>query len=41
MLLRNTRKTERAPRRQSFVNSKLVWRRGFAPFALLRAWITP
>jgi hypothetical protein len=33
-LLRNSRKTERASRRQSFGSAMLVWRRGFAPFAL-------
>jgi hypothetical protein len=36
-LLRNSRKTERAPRRQAFTSSFVVWRRGVAPFALLRS----
>jgi len=34
-LLRHSRKTEGAPHRQSLASSMLVWRRGFAPFALL------
>jgi len=28
LLLRNSRKTERAPRHQSLASSRLVWRRG-------------
>src|SRR3974390_1224439 len=33
-LLRNSRKREHAPRRQSFASSRLVWRRGFAVLLL-------